>query len=62
MRETSEASDPQAPCFYHVYSTAAEVRAEIEAAGFTTEEVSPCWWLCRRRPAPPTGISDSDSD
>lgn len=47
MRETSEASDPQAPCFYHVYSTAAEVQAEIEAAGFTTEEVSPCWWLCR---------------
>lgn len=51
MRETSEASDPQAPCFYHVYSTAAEVQAEIEAAGFTTEEVSPCWWLCRRSPA-----------
>jgi 2-polyprenyl-3-methyl-5-hydroxy-6-metoxy-1,4-benzoquinol methylase len=47
MRETSDASDPQAPCFYHVFSTAAEVEAEIEAAGFTAEEVSPGWWICR---------------
>jgi len=62
MRETSEASDPQAPCFYHVYSTAAEVQAEIEAAGFTAEEVSPGWWVCRPRPTLPTGMSDRDSD
>jgi len=62
MRETSEASDPQAPCFYHVFSTAGEVQAEIQAAGFTAEEVSPGWWVCRRRPTVPTGISDRDSD
>jgi SAM-dependent methyltransferase len=48
MRETSEASDPQAPCFFHDFSTAAEVRAEIEAAGFSAEEVAPGWWLCRK--------------
>ena len=52
MRETSEASDPQAPCFFHDFSTAAEVRAEIEAAGFTAEEeVSAGWWVCRRPPS-----------
>ena len=50
MRETSEASDPQAPCFYHVFSTAAEVRAEIQAAGFTAEEAALGWWVCRRSP------------
>jgi SAM-dependent methyltransferase len=47
MRETSDASDPRAPCFYHVFPTAAEVRAEIEAAGLTAKEVSPGWWICR---------------
>lgn len=55
MRETSDASDPQAPCFYHVFSTAAEVRTEIEAAGFTAEEVSRGWWICR----PPRGVDSS---
>jgi SAM-dependent methyltransferase len=54
MRETSETSDPQAPCFYHMFSTAAEGRAEIEAAGFTGEEISPGWWVCR-----PLGRVDS---
>jgi hypothetical protein len=54
MRETSEVSDPQAPCFYHVFSTATEVQAEIKAAGFTAEEVSPGWWVCR-----PLGRVDS---
>ena len=48
MRETSEASDPQAPCFFHEFSTPAELRAEIEAAGLTADEVSPGWWICRR--------------
>ena len=48
MRETSEASDPQAPCFFHDFSTPAEVRAEIEAAGLTAEEVAPGWWVCRK--------------
>jgi len=54
LRETSDASDPQAPCFYHMFSTAAEVQAEIEAAGFTADEVSPGWWVCR-----PPGRVDS---
>ena len=54
MLETSEASDPQAPVFFHVFSTAAEVQTEIEAAGFTVEEVAPGWWLCR-----PLGRVDS---
>ena len=62
MRETSEASDPKAPVFFHQFSTLDEVRAEIEAAGFAVEEVAPGWWLCRRRPRLPTGISDRDSD
>jgi SAM-dependent methyltransferase len=48
MRETSEASDPQAPCFFHDFSTAAEVRTEIEAAGLSAEEVAPGWWVCRK--------------
>jgi len=50
LRETSDASDPQAPCFYHVFLTAAEVQAEIEAAGFAAEEASPFSWICRRSP------------
>jgi len=62
MRETSEASDPNAPVFFQQFSTPDEERAEIEAAGFTAEEVSPGWWLCRRRPTLPTGVSDRDSD
>jgi SAM-dependent methyltransferase len=48
MRETSEASDPQAPCFFHDFSTAAEVRAEIEAAGLRADELLPGWWICRK--------------
>jgi 2-polyprenyl-3-methyl-5-hydroxy-6-metoxy-1,4-benzoquinol methylase len=48
MREASEASDPQDPCFFHDFSGPGEIRDEIEAAGFTTEEVSPGWWVCRR--------------
>jgi len=56
MRETSEASDPQDPVFFHVFATPAEVRAEIEAAGFTADEVAPGWWLCR-----PPGRVDSST-
>jgi 2-polyprenyl-3-methyl-5-hydroxy-6-metoxy-1,4-benzoquinol methylase len=48
MRETSEASDPEAACFFHEFSTPGEVGAEIEAAGFTAEEVAPGWWICRK--------------
>jgi SAM-dependent methyltransferase len=62
MRETSEASDSRDPVFFHVFSTAADVRAEIEAAGLAADEVAPGFWLCRRRPTVPTGVSDRDSD
>jgi SAM-dependent methyltransferase len=48
LREPSEASDPQAPCFFHEFSTPGEVRAEIGAAGLTADEVSSGWWICRR--------------
>jgi SAM-dependent methyltransferase len=51
MRETSEASDPLEHVFFHDFSTASEVRAEIEAAGLSAEEVAPGWWVCRREPA-----------
>ncbi|MFQ5793379.1 MAG: class I SAM-dependent methyltransferase, partial [Acidobacteriota bacterium] len=49
MRELSEASDPQEPCFFHDFSGPGEVRVEIEAAGLSADEVSPGWWICRRR-------------
>ncbi|MFI5339007.1 MAG: class I SAM-dependent methyltransferase [Candidatus Methylomirabilales bacterium] len=48
MREISEASDPQEQVFFHDFSTPGEVRAEIEAAGLSAEEVAPGWWICRR--------------
>jgi hypothetical protein len=48
MREISEASDPQEQVFFHDFSGACEIRDEIEAAGFTAEEVSPGWWICRK--------------
>jgi SAM-dependent methyltransferase len=51
MREISEASDPQEQVFFHDFSGPGEIRDEIEAAGFTAEEVSPGWWICRRSPA-----------
>ena len=48
MRETSEASDPQEQVFFHDFSSPDEVRAEIEAAGLTADEVSAGWWVCRK--------------
>ena len=48
MRHLSEASDPREACFFHDFSGPAEVRAELEAAGLSAEEVSPGWWICRR--------------
>lgn len=48
MREISEASDPQEQVFFHDFSTPGEVRAEIEAAGLSAEEVAPGWWICRK--------------
>lgn len=47
LRETSEGSDPKVPVFFHEFSTPDDVRAEIETAGFTAEEIAPGWWLCR---------------
>jgi len=54
MREISEASDPQEQVFFHDFSTAAELRAEIEAAGLAAGEIAPGWWICR-----PLGRVDS---
>ena len=50
MRDLSEASESREPVFFHAFAGAEEVRREIEAAGFTTTEVSRAWWICR-----PTG-------
>lgn len=47
MREVSEGSDPRRACFFHDYERPAEVRSELEAAGFQAEEVARCWWVCR---------------
>lgn len=47
MLETSEASDPSRPCFFHDFAGPHEVRVEIEAAGFSAEEATPGSWVCR---------------
>lgn len=47
MRETSQASDPREACFFHNFSSPHEVRAELEAAGLSGEEVTPGWWVSR---------------
>jgi SAM-dependent methyltransferase len=47
MREVSEGSDPRRACFFHDYDGPADVREELEAAGFHPEEAAPCWWVCR---------------
>jgi SAM-dependent methyltransferase len=47
MREVSEASDPGRPCFFHDFDGPAEVRSEVEEAGFRADEVMPGWWVCR---------------
>jgi hypothetical protein len=51
MREVSEASDPSRPCFFHDFDRPAEVRDELEAAGFRAHEATPGWWVCRPAPA-----------
>jgi SAM-dependent methyltransferase len=48
MVEVSEGSDPQRACFFHHYDGAADVRGELEAAGFAAQEVRSGWWICRR--------------
>ena len=52
MREVSEARDPREVSFFHAFSDPREVRAEIEAAGLSPEEVAPGWWVCRRAMSP----------
>lgn len=47
MREVSEASDPGVPVFLHEYAGPDEVRREIDASGFSGEEVAASWWVCR---------------
>ena len=47
MREVSAGSDPVRACFFHFYGGSADVRAELEAAGFSAEEASRGWWICR---------------
>ena len=57
MREVSESSDPREPCFFHDFDSPLDVRAEIEAAGFSALEVSPGWWVCRKAlPCPGQGL------
>jgi SAM-dependent methyltransferase len=52
MREVSEGSDPRCACFFHDYEQPADVRRELEAAGFHAEEAAPCWWVCRPARSP----------
>jgi SAM-dependent methyltransferase len=47
MREVSAGSDPGRVCFFHFYDGPSAVRAELEAAGFSAEEPSRGWWICR---------------
>ncbi len=49
MRAVSEASDPQAPCFIHDFFGPGEVRGELTAAGFRSEEAEENWWVCWRQ-------------
>jgi hypothetical protein len=39
--------------FFHDFSAPEDVRAEIETAGLTADEVAPGWWLCRPQPDTP---------
>jgi SAM-dependent methyltransferase len=50
MYETSGASDPQSPCFFHRFAGAGEARSEITAAGYEATEVAAGWWICRPLP------------
>jgi SAM-dependent methyltransferase len=46
--EVSTVSDPREKCFFHDFSGPGEVKAELEAAGFSGREEAPGWWVCRR--------------
>jgi SAM-dependent methyltransferase len=46
-REVSDASDPRHAVFFHEYAGSREVRTELEAAGFRTQETAPGWWVCQ---------------
>jgi 2-polyprenyl-3-methyl-5-hydroxy-6-metoxy-1,4-benzoquinol methylase len=47
MREVSARSDPRRACFFHFFGGPAEIRQELAAAGFSADEVSRGWWICR---------------
>jgi SAM-dependent methyltransferase len=62
MREVSPGSDPERLCFFHYYGGPPEVRAELEAAGFSTQEASRGWWICRSPgPCATVGAASSTS-
>lgn len=62
MREVSPGSDPERLCFFHYYGGPAEIRAELQAAGFSAEEASRGWWICRPpRPCATVGAAASTS-
>lgn len=46
LRAVCHASDPRALVFFHDYRGPAEVRSEVESAGFEAEEVAAGWWVC----------------
>jgi SAM-dependent methyltransferase len=57
MREVSLGSDPERLCFFHFYDGPAEIRAELDAAGFRAEEATRGWWICRTRPCATVGAA-----
>lgn len=62
MREVSAGSDPERLCFFHYYDGPADIRAELDAAGFRAEEATAGWWICRpARPCATVGAASSTS-
>ena len=55
MRDVSNASDPRVLVYVHSFSSSAEVRLEIEAAGLAADESPLGWWICR--PARPSATT-----
>jgi len=48
----SEASDPREPVFFHEYAGAAEVKGELEQAGYVAREIAAGWWVGHRAAMP----------
>lgn len=62
MREVSAGSDPGRACFFHFYDGPRALRAELDAAGFSADEVRRGWWVCRpRRPCATVGAAFATS-